>query len=842
MGSTKGFAQQDDFITRLKSQLFFYRTQNAIQTVEVQTDKALYRQGEELWFKGFVIDPLTKNLSLSSLSITLQLTDEGGNTISEGVFTLENGRTKGCFPLPIDLPNGLYRLLAYTPEMTNDSPTNVFCKKIVICRPENLDVTGEINFRKEVLDPASREVALLNLKALTGKSAAGEKYEYSVLAGSKELVSGKGKTDQNGKGEIIFFTPSAEISAPTLMTVELQSGVNELKLKKKIPVTSEKINLFFYPEGGNLVSGIPQLVIFEAKDQLGNPSSVVADILAEDGSFVAKAMTMRPGLGVFHLMNQNTQPLKFRITSELGKDQETVLPMPLNEAMAISVKKNDGANLGVMLAPSTNSTITNYAIVALSGGEMVWASEFEMTKAGLINIPLENFHHDIANLAIFDLNGNLLCERLVFTGKGKSPAMTVQTDKKTYLQEGEGTIKIKVLDADGKPVRSELSLSLADTTTLLSMDQSMIRRINHGLVKPIPENLTTSVSDKLMLDYLLIANKMKGLNWNIIALVDPVKPTPINQYSTRVSGKVVGPDGKSIPNAMISFSTILLQQFSGRSNAEGDFELNIPARVDRKNLSASATDSNGKGNYKVVLNNSFKEELEIYLKNNPALPDWGFIQELNTYLAANPDFAKATPASKIRSSTKTTNSSLSNYLRDATSMMEVVKFIRPFEIISGKIVFRGANSINAQDGALIVVDGQKQGSDPSLLANISPKDVADVKILLDPIDMSRYTSLNSVGIIEITMKRGEDIAKEIASKDNGAEAKMNKDFVATPIGNEKFKLITTPLWSPNVVTDEQGEATVKFSLGRIKSGFRLTATGFTDQGEWVETTELIEVK
>lgn len=840
--SLKSFAQDDDLITRLKSQLFFYRTQNAIQTVEVQTDKTLYRPGENIWFKCYVINQLTKHLSLNSLSINLLLADEGGNTVTERAFPLENGRASGYLQLPQDLANGHYRLLAYTPEMASEPPANIFCGNIVVCRPENINLIGNISFTKEVLPAASREIALLKLTDLSGKPASGKKFEYSLTAGSKELVSGKGKTDQNGRGEITLITPSPDTDEPAILTVDLQSDNAGIKLSEKVPLLSEKINLSFYPEGGKLVAGIPQLVIFEATDQLGNPVSVAADILDDDGTVITNIQTLQPGLGAFHLLNNNPGPLTLQITSESGKGQKTMLPLPDHDAIALSVKKNNGTNLGVMVAPSPDNSNTKYTIVAVSAGEIVWANEFVLNQAGLINIPLGNFHHDIAELAIFDRKGKLLGQRIVYTGKGEYPGITLQTDQPSYRIESEGTVKIRITGNNGNPVRSELNLSLTDTTTLMPSCCTAIQRINQGLEKPLPPDISSTEDGKKKMDYLLIANKIKGIDWSKITSIDPAKPAPIYQNTTRVSGTVLGNDGKPIPNAMVFISTSSLQQYNGRSNEKGDFEINIPARLDKKLLNASASDCDGKGSFNVVLNKNFREEIEIYLKNNPRISDWDFLAGLTAYLEANPDFEKTNPANRSKAASRNSTSPMSNYLTGATSMMDVINSIRPFELTDGKIIFRGANSIPNREGALIVVDGQKKGADASILNTIPPKEVADVKVWIDPSEIARFTSSNPSGVIEITLKREEDSSGNRADRFAPYENKTVGDFVPTPIGNEKFKLITTPLWVPNIFTDERGEATVKFSLGRVKSGFRLTATGFTDQGEWVETSAIIEVK
>ena len=147
----------------------------------------------------------------------------------------------------------------------------------------------------------------------------------------------------------------------------------------------------------------------------------------------------------------------------------------------------------------------------------------------------------------------------------------------------------------------------------------------------------------------------------------------------------------------------------------------------------------------------------------------------------------------------------------------------------------------SQDGALIVLDGVKMGTDPSILSEINPRDVEDIQILLNPIEMSRYTSLNSVGVIEIKTMQA------IGNKNPFETNKMGKTtglkvFKPESIGNDKFNLKTTLQWIPILGTDENGEATIPFKAGSIQSTFVFEIAGFTDQGQWISNQSEITVK
>ena len=436
--STFAFGQEDDFIARLKTQLLLYRTQKSEQIIVIQTDKLLYRQGETIWMKGYVSDAITHSLSLNSRELSVLLTDNKGVNVSEGKFLLRNGVANFNFSVPSDLPSNVYYLVAYTPEMENNGIRNIFKREICIGRPESLEMIPHMEYSKPAFSPDCKETANFSLMNLSGKPLSGKKFEYQILSEERELLSGKGKTGTNGTGEVVFFTPPAKNGHPELVSLVINSGKDRLNLVSKVPLVSEKIDVTFFPEGGSRVPGISQLIVYEAKDQFGNPVDVKSDIIDEQGKIVVTAATMQPGLGAFSLMNSETGKLRLRIVSDIGKNQETILPPITAGSMCIAVNKNDGQNLQLLLGRSPDAESEKFRIVAVINGEMIWASDFELGKSGVINIPLDNFHSEIAAFAIFSQSGALVGQRLVYTGKSKSPMVTIVPDKNVYHQGEEG--------------------------------------------------------------------------------------------------------------------------------------------------------------------------------------------------------------------------------------------------------------------------------------------------------------------------------------------------------------------------------------------------------------------
>lgn len=833
---------EEDFISRLKTQLLLYRTQKTDQIIVVQTDKSLYRQGETIWMKGYVTDAITHALSLNSRELSVQLTDDKGTNVSEGKFLLQNGTADFSFSIPADLPSDVFHLVAYTPEMENIGIQSVFRKEVIIGRPENLDVVPHLEYSKTVFNPECKESATIRLTSLSGKPLSGKRFEYQMLCGDRELLSGKGKTGTNGAGDLVFFTPAAQNGMAMVASITIPSGKDRLNLVCKVPLISEKINITFFPEGGKLVQGIPQLVVYEAKDQLGNPVAVTSDILDEAGNLIVSTSTSQPGLGTFSLLNSDNRKLKMRIKSEIGKNQEIPLPPPSPEGMSIAVKRNDGNKISLLIARPQKSEMVKFKIVAVSDGEMIWASDFELEQSGVINIPREIFNSEIADVAIFNQKGDLVAQRLIYTKKTRTWNITFNPNKSVYKTGEEGFINVKITDQDGKPLKAELAAGITDKYAFPA-SFSRVASLSYGFEKSLPFDEPLEKLNSITLDNFLLCNSLRGFDWNRVLAIDPAKGTNLRINAIRVSGTVLDDKDLPVANALVSLTSSSLQQFNASSDLQGVFVINVPVTVEKRNLSASATDKTGRGNYRVILNKSFKDELTNSL-NHLTVNHWELLDQIfqANYLRENPDFFKARPSVKVRSDDKKGGEPYwKKYLTGSSNLLDVIKSIRPFEMSGGKIIFRGMNSFIAQDGALIVIDGQRMGTDASALNVINPQDVDDIRILLDPVEMGVYSALNSIGIIEIKTKRGgsESNAIEVAAPIKEGHPRQ---FTPEAIGDEKYDLKTTLQWIPVLYTNEKGEGTIPFRAGAIKSTFVLEVAGFTDQRNWIGSQTEIKVE
>ncbi|MBN1112338.1 MAG: hypothetical protein JXA53_05420, partial [Bacteroidales bacterium] len=117
-----------------------------------------------------------------------------------------------------------------------------------------------------------------------------------------------------------------------------------------------------------------------------------------------------------------------------------------------------------------------------------------------------------------------------------------------------------------------------------------------------------------------------------------------------------------------------------------------------------------------------------------------------------------------------------------TPLLDVIRIIKPYTVQGELIIFRGVNSIMMPEGALIVLDGTILGTHISDLSFIDPKNVDKLKVSTDPKDILKYSGVNSVGLIEITTKKGD----------------MEKNELDISRYNQSVNQLNTLLWLPNL--------------------------------------------
>jgi hypothetical protein len=843
--------EKPNILDRLSTALPAYLNAFPLEKVYVQTDKDIYSPGEIIWFRALITSRSDfKNQNLSP-DVNVNLYDASGNFITGDKYLVDNAVANGDIKLPAVLTSGRYYLVAFTPLQTE--VREAFIKPILVDQAYQDDVTVRPENPDKILEPGKESEINLIVRDHSGQPADRFQFDYSVEHDGKILSAGKLR--------------SVRGNAPLLINIPENIGDQPLKLILKHPKNlwnniyflrtyGDKLSVAFYPEGGNLINNMPLKMGYYVTAQSSVPVELEADILDDSGRVIVKTATFMPGFGLFPFKAEPGQEYKMIITSEYGKGQIFDLPEQNPEKVALTVTKAEEGFLYADIASASDMS-RNLAIVVTEKFNLIWAASFDVSKTARVRIPVTDFGPGIQQISVFDHDGQQLASRLVYTPKKQNLRLDVSSE----VAGDQVRITVKSHNGEGKPVASYLSVAVADNTRLhkrqFNIDDYQL--FNGELIHPVAGFSGLSEKEEnlsLAIDYLLIINNLKNFSWGEVLNYsqNEQKETFIDRIGIR--GKVANRKGEPSGGARINIMNSRdMQMYSAEADENGFFIFPALNPVDFSDYTITATEKGSRGALTVELEPSFSNLIgrEIqqtdsryaaFVKQEEPAP--GYYLRNPSLIVKAPSVVKPAPepAAKIRSD------SYKSLLQTSTSVLEVIKMIKPYQMMGGQIVFYGTqNSFNNQSGALIVIDGQKMGTSADVLNMLAPNDVESINISLDPMDIQKYTGLNNVGVIEISTKKGETVkyppgykpSAEVLYKDG---YRIPRNFLsAAGIRNESGKdMRTTLLWNPNLETGPSGSITFSIPLSEVKSEFEIYLEGTDISGNTGNRSKVFKVE
>jgi hypothetical protein len=102
------------------------------EKIYLHLDRLYYSAGEDIWIKAYLVNARTNELSEASNNLNIELISYGSKIIKRLVLRIDNGIGAGDIHLEDSIPSGNYLIRAYTNWMRNFGDVFFFKKEIVI--------------------------------------------------------------------------------------------------------------------------------------------------------------------------------------------------------------------------------------------------------------------------------------------------------------------------------------------------------------------------------------------------------------------------------------------------------------------------------------------------------------------------------------------------------------------------------------------------------------------------------------------------------------------------------------------------------------------------------------
>lgn len=203
-------------------------------------------------------------------------------------------------------------------------------------------------------------------------------------------------------------------------------------LPSQINENKEEYDIQFFPEGGNLISGIMGRMAFRVVNKNGKGFSFKGIILNENHDTIASFSPYKFGIGSFSLKPQ--ADVKYTAIFLDSLDQPfAVKTLPLVHEKGFSMHLEDNPEyllVNVFSKPAINGNI--FALVH-TGNEIVFSTaQLILNGNAQFIIKKNDLKEGISHIIIFDPNNNPVCERLYFTPPKPGLTLTAKSEKREY--------------------------------------------------------------------------------------------------------------------------------------------------------------------------------------------------------------------------------------------------------------------------------------------------------------------------------------------------------------------------------------------------------------------------
>jgi len=409
----------------------------------------------------------------------------------------------------------------------------------------------------------------------------------------------------------------------------------------------EKIDLQFMPEGGKLVAGQRTNVAFKALNEDGYGVAISGKIYDSKQQEITSFVAAHAGIGTFSIEPANTETYTAKIQLADGKYQTYSLPSVESTGITLNVVnhfKNDTCE--VTLTPTADILAANntYYLIGMAGNAVYWGGLVKFNKVPLkFILDKQIFPSGIVRIILMNENKMGINERMFYNDHGDNLNIKLDSDKNQYQQRDSISLNVKVSDNTGKPLQGTFSLAVTDNGQVKIdsiADRSIVSYmlltsdLKGNVESPGYYNDAVTHPEKWQhLNNLLLAQGWAGYDWT--QAFKPTKPFVYpNEEEFLIKGKVTNAFNKPVAKSAITlFSKKPLLVLDTLTDDKGNFIFKGITPIDTPSFFISAKNKRGKSFNVGIEVEEFKPPVFSPVTNR--IIPWFVNIDTGTYLTVN---------------------------------------------------------------------------------------------------------------------------------------------------------------------------------------------------------------
>ncbi|SEM88115.1 Uncharacterized conserved protein YfaS, alpha-2-macroglobulin family [Stigmatella aurantiaca] len=425
----------------------------------VSTDKPLYRPGEQVLARGLMLEAHSRKPYAGTGQATVEIRGPKGDVVTSAQVQVQDAAWGFQWPVPEGTAGGEYTLKVTFP-WQGDAPAE---RKFDVRAYRAPRLKSQIEFLRDGYGPGDTVTATLDVKRAEGGVPEGAKVTATALVDGISVAKVPGTVNAQGLCTVRFTLPKAIERGEGTLAFAIEDGGVVETAAKTLPILLQTLDIALYPEGGELVAGLPSRVYFQARTPAQKPADLVGVVInTATGQEVSRVRSEHEGRGRFELTPQAGVAYALRIDEPSGIRK--TFPLPTVKAQGATLRANEDVipagkpvSLSVALAGMARAKLT------LSQREVEVASA-NVGPQGTVTLDPKGAD-GVLVATLWAPDGRPLAERLVFRQPAKALTVELRPDKQGYVPGDTVRLTARTTQ-DGKPVSALVMLTVTDDAVL----------------------------------------------------------------------------------------------------------------------------------------------------------------------------------------------------------------------------------------------------------------------------------------------------------------------------------------------------------------------------------------
>jgi hypothetical protein len=653
------------------------------------------------------------------------------------------------------------------------------------------------------------------------------------------------------------------------------NNTNAIKLSQN----TNKPDVQFFPEGGELLAGVQSKVAFKAIGPDGMGVNIKGTIIDNSGKAIASFGSSHLGMGSFDLAPEDGKTYKANIKFADGSQNTVDLPAVGTKGILLAINNSDPDKLTVGINCSnafyTENQHKDFNLV-INSGVSVSSAIIKLNNL-LIAADLQKsqFRTGIVQFTLFSPSGYPLSERIVFIQRPEMLKLKINSNKAAYNTHEKVLLSLNAKNRSDSVVSGHFSVSVIDESKIPVNEDKESTILSYllltsdlkGYVEQ-PNCYFTNATNEAQanLDVLMLTQGYRRFAWK--QLLDNKYPSIADQpqKALEVKGLVTTLQGKPVVKNKVNLISIdggpMLSQLTDSLGGFNFTGLSFPDNAHFIIKAASEKDRN-KMRIEYMVDAPEPVTTNYWSQEQSGSDSLMAISLLNrkTEMNYQAKYRAVTESSIKNADVTESNGERYGVLKMAGKADQVVSHddLKGSGLLSDHLngLLNGINFIGDPSNvkvpylsAGISLGTKNEGNPPMLVIvdgvnlplgssvdDINLNEVEKVEVFKSA---AAFGSLGGAGVLSLTTKRGstQSINQGMAMgmlpiTAHGyykAREFYSPKYETGSLTNHRNELRTTIYWNPELVTDKAGNASFEYYNAEGPGTYRVVIEGIDDKG------------